>query len=305
MAFLERYTMRAPYRFRLTAAVAHYSSLLGRWHEGRFRRTFRARDGLALVELRDVGTADAPAVEASVLVQVGTVDVDVLREKVRAMLNVNLDLAAFTAFARQDAKLWPVVEPIAGLGLFATESVFEALVLTIIEQQISLTAAQRAERWLIGWGGDSIDYDGERYPVFPSAAKIAGATVDDLTPTKITFRRMQLLIDMAKLEVTNSFDRLRALPLDDAYRELMALRGIGHWTAAWTLARGIGHVVYVGSADVALRAAVNAYYFGQAGRCERETMDAFFAGYGDYAGLASFYTLMRWALDKYPTGTGA
>lgn len=305
MEFRERFALRAPYRFELTAAVAHYSSLLGHWHAGGFRRAFRAGDGLALVELRDTGTADAPAVEAVVLAAVGNVEPAALREKVSAMLNVNLDLAAFTAFARQDAKLWPVVAPIEGLGLFATESVFEALVLTIIEQQISLTAAQRAERWLIGWGGEGVAYDGTWYPVFPSAEKIAAATVEDLTPTKITFRRMQLIIDMARLDMADSFDRLRALPLDDAYRALMALRGIGHWTAAWTLARSMGHVLYVGSADVALRAAVNAYYFGQAGRCERDTTDSFFAGYGEYAGLASFYTLMRWALEKYPAGTGA
>src|SRR5690606_40154913 len=69
---------------------------------------------------------------------------------------------------------------------------------------------------------------------------------DLLTPTKVTFRRMRTVIDVARMEMENSFERLREQPLDDAYRALVSLSGVGHWTAAWTLARGTGHFIYFG-----------------------------------------------------------
>jgi DNA-3-methyladenine glycosylase II len=168
---------------------------------------------------------------------------------------------------------------------------------TIIEQQIALAAAQRGERWLVGWAGDCIEYKGEHFYTFPRRERLAAATVDDLTPLKITFIRMARLIDLA---LTFDPEPLRALPHEAAYRALVALKGVGHWTAAWTLMRGANQPVYVGSADVALRAAVNHYWHGAKGRADTAATDALFARFGAFGGLAAFTTLMRWALDRYP-----
>ena len=300
---LDRYTLLPPYDFGVTAAAAHYYTTLGVWRAGRFRRALRAGDGLALVELADAGTPDAPAVDAFVLARQGDVDLGQLHARVATLLNTQLDLGPFYAQAQADAQMWPVVAPLRGLGLLATETLFEAIAVTLIEQQIALSAAQRAERWLMAWADDGLDYEGERYRVFPTAARLAAVTVDDLLPLKITFRRMSVLIQMAQLEVDHSFERLRTMDTPDAYETLMALSGVGHWTAAWILTRGMGRVLYCGSADVALRAAVNAYFYGLPGRSERETTDAFFAKYGEQAGIAAFYTLMRWAFERYPGGT--
>jgi len=301
---LDRFYLSPPYDFAVTAAAAHYYTTLGVYRAGRFRRVLRAGDGLALVEMTPAGTPDAPAVDAFVLARQGDVDLSSLHARVRDMLNPHLDLGPFYTQARADARLWPVVTPLYGLGLLATETVFEAIAVTIIEQQIALSAAQRAERWLVAWADDGLDYEGERYRAFPSASRLAAATVEDLTPLKITFRRMNVLIQMAQMETERSFERLRGLDTPTAYETLTALRGVGHWTAAWILTRGLGRVLYCGSADVALRAAANAYFFGLPGRSDPATTDSFYAGYGDQAGIAAFYTLMRWAFERYPGGTG-
>ena len=298
------YALRPPYAFSVTAANSHFSSPLGVWRDGRYRRALRCSGGIALVELSGAA-ANPSSVDACVLATRGSVDFDTLTARVNALLNPTLELAPFYAVAQRDPLLWAVVTPLAGLGLFTTETVFEALAMTVIEQQIALSAAQRAERWLIEWGGEGIDFEGRRYSVFPSAERIAAASVEALTPMKITFRRMAVLIRLAQAEASASLERLRALPHEAAYAELMRLNGVGHWTAAWTLARGLGQIIYVGSADVALRAAVNAYFYGLPGRSDAATTDAHFARYGDFAGLAAYYTLMRWATERYPDGTTA
>lgn len=288
-----------PYDFALTARASRYYNTLGVFESGAYWRALRAGDGLALVKLVSHGTPDRPALDVYLVATRGAVDLQTLRVHVRRILNLHLDLSGFYAIARDDARLWRVVEPLSGLHIFQAETLFEALAITVLEQQISLAAAQKGERWLIGWAGEQIVHNGQTHHVFPAAARLAQATVDDLTPLKVTFRRMRVLMEIARLESENSFERLRDCAPDEAYRALVGLGGVGHWTAAWTLARGTGHFIYFGSADVALRAAVNHYFFGERGRLDPAETDALFSRYGQYAGLAAYYVLMKWAMDRY------
>ena len=150
-------------------------------------------------------------------------------------------------------------------------------------------------------GDESIRYEGATYYAFPRPEQIAAATLADLTPLKITFARMQRLIDIAQAITAGDLDLegLRDQPVEQVYAALMALKGVGHWTAAWTITRALGVYGYVGAADVALRAAVNHYYYGVTGRAERELVDQTFAAHGSFDGAAAFYTLMRWAAERY------
>ena len=182
------------------------------------------------------------------------------------------------------------------------DSMFEALVLTVIEQQIALKTAHRAERWLVEWAGNAITHEGETYYAFPTPEQIAAAEIADLIPLKITFRRMRLLIDVARAEVTGqlNIESLRDISPSSAVERLLLLHGVGRWTAAWTLARGLSGHYAVGYNDVALQAAVNQYFYGQAGRATTEVVSNTFERYGEYAGLAAYYTLLRWVFDRYP-----
>ncbi len=287
------------YDFEKTIAASRFYTTLGTWRDGVYWRALRAGHGLALVAMQNRGTPDAPAVETFVAASEGDVDTNALWETVGRMLNLTVDMRPFYALAQTDPALWQLVEPLVGLHILQTETMFEALVITTIEQQIALAAAQRGERWLVDRFGTRITFAGETFHTFPSPVRLAQTTVDELTPLKITFRRMRVLIDVAALALPDSLEWLRDLPAEEAYAALVRLRGVGHWTAAWTLTRGSGRFLYFGSADVALRAAVNRYFYGEPGRAERDVTDATFARYGDHAGLAAFYTIMKWAVDKY------
>ena len=107
------------------------------------------------------------------------------------------------------------VQMLYGLHSLQADLLFEALALTMIEQQIALRMAQTAERWLLAWGGELIGYEGEAYYAFPRPEQIAAATVDDLTPLKITFMRMQRLIDLAR--AAEQLEALRDQPTEIAY----------------------------------------------------------------------------------------
>jgi DNA-3-methyladenine glycosylase II len=296
---------RPPYDFALTARAARYYSVLGRALEWNgsvvYRRALRCGAAIALVELTSVGTIEQPRVLARLLASAGAVDQAALTRQLERLLNLDSDRAPFYA-AAADPALRATIERLYGLSAFQAGSLFEALAITMIEQQIALRMAQQAERWLIEQLGESLSYEGETYAVFPAPERIAALTVDDLRPLKITFQRMARLIALAQSAASGSLDleEIRALPLDEAYAAVRAIPGVGHWTAAWALLRACGHYLYFGSADVALRAAVNAYHFGAEGRAAALAVDELFARYRPHDGIAAYYTLMRWAFDRYP-----
>lgn len=292
-----RFQPTPPYDFARTIEAARHLFVMGRVVDGAYRRVLRVGGALALVEIGSIGTVAEPEIEARLLAARGDVNEAALWAKVRRVANADADINPFYEYARHDSVLAQTVEMLYGLHSLQADSLFEALALTMIEQQIALRMAQNAERWLMAWGGESIDYGGETYYAFPRPERIAAAAVADLTPLKITFGRMQRLIDVAR--AAEVLEVLRDQPTEVAYQALVALKGVGHWTASWTQIRAQGHYAYVGAADVALRSAVNHYFFGERGRAAVSAVDETFKRYGAYSGIAAFYTLMRWAAERY------
>jgi DNA-3-methyladenine glycosylase II len=294
----------SPYNFPLLLDVlsrfAHPTLDIA--HAGAYWRALRSNGGLALVRVTSSGTVDSPALDVHLVAASGDIDPDEVVAGLRHILHTDADRADFVTVARADDNLWRVVEPLIGLPEWRTATIFEALMQTIIEQQIAWTAAQKAQRWLVEWTGECIVHQEKPYYAFPKSSNIAAATVDDLKPLKITFKRMALMIDLAQQVESRVLD-LEAfgdLPPDDAYQHLLSIKGIGHWTAAVTLERAFGHKDWVAHNDVVLQAATNRYFYGGTGRIPPEQVTETFARYGVYAGLAAHYTMLRWVVDQYP-----
>jgi len=258
--------------------------------------------GLALLRVTGSGTVDDPQLNVDIVTSSGGVDDAVVIESIQHVLPTEHDWSPFYSVSQNDLKLWGVVEPLVGLPELRTASVFEALMQTVIEQQISWVTAQKAQRWLVEWVGNKLEYEGYVHYAFPTAEQIAAATVDDLKPLKITFKRMALMIDLASQIASGQLDLegLREVSPDNAYKQLMAIKGIGHWTAAVTLERAFGHTDWVAYNDVVLQAATNRYLLGGSGRIPPELVSETFARYGDHAGLAARYTMFRWVFEQYP-----
>lgn len=291
-----------PYDFAHTMNGARFYAVLGRRHEGAWRRALRVGNAVVLVEIRQYGSDDAPVLEARVLSASGAFERVTLQAKLERLLNLHIDLRPFYEHAQRDPVLWNTVQHVYGLRTITSESVLEALVLSIIEQQITLRMAHAAERWLFAAYGDSIAYAGETFYVFPTPERLAALTIDDLRPLKITGMRIQRILDAAQAVASGTLDLegLRGLEPDERYALLRGLKGVGHWTACWTLLKGLGDFANFGSGDVGLRAAVNSYYFDQPGNAPRGVVDSLLAEYAPYDGIAAFYTLMRWAFERYP-----
>ena len=135
------------------------------------------------------------------------------------------------------------------------------------------------------------------YPL-PTAPQMAAAPIEQLHPTKITFRRMQLLLDIAaRFQTQPDFgDGLTAHQLYDA---LLALRGIGPWTAAVTVGRTTGHFIAIPSGDVALQAAAARYLLARDSKLSAKELHATLSAYGEWGPLVGHLLLYRWVLEMY------
>jgi len=117
-----------------------------------------------------VGTVDKPNLLVKVLPSraISSEDAKTICSSVSSMFNLDLDLAAFYEYVKKDKVLAPFTRRLRGLRSPTTPIVFEALVSSIIEQQISLNVALVLENNLIRAFGDKLKICKRDHYAFPA-----------------------------------------------------------------------------------------------------------------------------------------
>lgn len=284
-----------PYRFDLLLEIVRRNAYPARMIvEGDSLWRFVGGKLLRFRQAGDVIVLTGPALEASDHLRI--------RQLSRQVLGLDRDISDFYAAARRDERLWRKIEPMFGLPLFGTETVFEALVTLIIEQHISWKNALRSQRRLMRILDSGVMTSGHRVYDFPAPQQLAALEAKDLKPLKITNGRINLLLSIARDALGGVLDLegLRRLEPAEAYSRLMSIKGVGHWTAANVLGRAFGKYPYVSHNDVALQSAINHYFYQDAGEKSARQVVERLEEYGEYAGLVGHFILLHWVLDKYP-----
>ena len=130
-----------------------------------------------------------------------------------------------------------------GLRVLLTADVFEALLWSIIGQQVNLAFAMRLRTRLVELtsGHQSASHLVGLRP-HPQAADIAKLDYDDLKPFQFSRRKAEYVIDISRCIASGELDldRLAGSSATRAAQVLLALRGIGPWSANYVMMRGIG-----------------------------------------------------------------
>ncbi len=217
-------------------------------------------------------------------------------------LGLGRDLSAFYAFARREPALWNVVDPLLGMPIFCTETVFEALITLIIEQHITWKNALRYQRTLMRLFDAGAPIGMQRVYRFPSPRRLARATPGELKALKITNRRIDMIRAISRGVVSGALDleSIGGLAPRAAYDRLLTINGVGPWTANNALGRALGVYPDVSHNDVALQAALRRYFHDEEGTKSAALVRDTLGKYGEFAGLAGHFTLLRWVLEQYP-----
>lgn len=209
--------------------------------------------------------------------------------------DLDYDLAAFYEMSRKDPLLSQAIEKEYGLRLMGINELLETLCWAILGQQINLTFAYTLKRRFVETFGESMEYEGKKYMLFPSAETIAGLTPEDMADVKMTRRKSEYIINVARLIRDNQLTKEALLELDslDAIeRELTKIRGIGPWTANYVSMRCLRHPSSFPVADVGL---MNAVKFGL-DMDRKPTQEELLELSKKWSGFESYATFYLWRL---------
>ena len=286
----------APYDLALTCtALARYPRRVNRWDGTTYRRLF-VRDGAFIAAtLRQDGPPDSPtlALTLSAPARVPTAILDRVQESLTQMFGLAEAIAPFYARARADAVIGPLAVALPGLRLFRKADVTEEVVVNILAQQISLPFAYQCKARLVAAYGPRLTVGGVTCSAMPTPELLATLTPERVRPLLISRQKAAALRAYGAAVVTGALD-LAALPTmsdADATAALTAVRGIGPWTAQWTLGRTLarGHVVPVG--DVGVQAMLGAAY-GLGRKMTPEEVRRWADGWGEHALTAAAYLIV-------------
>ncbi|GIP36456.1 DNA-3-methyladenine glycosylase [Paenibacillus sp. J2TS4] len=184
---------------------------------------------------------------------------DAIARYVHEWFDLDTDLAPFYEMAADDALLNKVIRRFYGLRLVGIPDLFEALCWGIIGQQINLTFAYTLKRRFVESFGQHVERNGVKYWSFPSPAAIADLSVDDLTQLQLTAKKSEYLLGVAQLMAEGKLAKKQLLEAEScqaAEQQLIAIRGIGPWTANYVLMRCLRFPSAFPIADVGLHNAI-------------------------------------------------
>jgi DNA-3-methyladenine glycosylase II len=286
-------TTRPPYRLDFTVWVLRRQphNAVDLWDGATYRRALVVDGRPLAVAVRQVSIGTRPRLSVEVSGQtIETETLAHLRDILRAMLGLDVDLSGFYALAARERKLAPLAESFRGVRPPRFPSLFEALVCGVSCQQITLALGIHLLNRLAREYGATAD--GEAH-AFPEPGAIEQAEPAALRALGYSLNKARALRAAARAAAAGGLDPVALALLDDsaAIARLRSLRGVGPWTAEYVLLRGLGRIGIFPSADsgaikglarvLALRRPLSA-----------PRADRLLQRFSPYAGLVYFHLLL-------------
>ncbi|HYW51778.1 MAG TPA: AlkA N-terminal domain-containing protein, partial [Gemmatimonadaceae bacterium] len=182
---------------------------------------------------------------------------------VRRAFDLDADLDAFRALAAHDVLLAPLLAARPYLRLPQLLDPFEGLIRAVLGQQVSVVGASTMTDRLVRAFGTPLPNVGGQAPLFgfPAPALLADAGADSLRTIGLTNAKAATLHTVSHAVATGIIDleALRGAHTDLAEATLVALPGIGPWTAHYVRMRALGDRDAFPAADLGvLKAMANA-----------------------------------------------
>lgn len=257
---------KPPYDFELNCRVFGYEKPMPEvFEEGAWRRAIRLDSGkLIPVALRSLGTIEEPKIEVKSFFQT-------ISEQEREELSGNLDwifsfsqdLTALYAFMDKDPVLRDLKLKFYGLKAGSIgATVFESLIKSIIQQQISIRVAFSITNKMVTRFGENVEAEDTVYYDFPTAKRLAEATLEDIRQCGLSWRKAEYIKGIADQAADAEFnpEGLRSLSNEQVAETLKKFRGVGTWTAEMVLSAGLKRNACIPAGDLGVRRTISRFY---------------------------------------------
>jgi AraC family transcriptional regulator, regulatory protein of adaptative response / DNA-3-methyladenine glycosylase II len=248
-------SLRLPYRapiawdellaFLERRAIAGVEDVSG----GAYRRVLDLAHGLATASM-----APGDGHVACTLVLDDVRDLAHAVATVRRMLDLDADPIAIDEDLAADPVLAPLIAARPGLRVPGAAAAHEIVTRAVLNQQVSVAGAITLAGRIAARYGRPLEHpDGALTHAFPTAEALADAADEDLAMParrRDTLRTAMRLIAFGGLDLSPGADRATAR------RELVALPGIGPWTAEYVAMRALGEPDAFPAGDLGVRRAL-------------------------------------------------
>ncbi len=229
--------------FLATRAIARVEDVS---EPGTYRRVVTTGHGLAVVALVPGAGHVTARLRLPDLSDLGTVVA-----RLRRLLDLDADPVAVDAVLATDPALAPLVLARPGLRVPGAVDGFELAVRAILGQQVSVAGARTLAGRLVEAYGDPLpEPDGSLERAFPSAAALAQAPMEGMGLTGGRVRALRALgveVAAGRLPLDPGADR------EQARQRLLALPGVGPWTAEYIAMRALADPDAWPDTDLVLR----------------------------------------------------
>ncbi|MEZ5963775.1 MAG: Ada metal-binding domain-containing protein [Planctomycetota bacterium] len=201
------------------------------------------------------------------------------------LLNLEADPGDFEARSRR-SPLRGLIRRRTGLRVPRTADAFEALVWTVVGQQVNVPFAVTLRRRVLARCGTEVS--GLRAP--PTPAQLAAVAVSDLRALQFSARKAEYLCELGAACVRGDLDLAPdlATPAPRLYRRIVAQRGFGPWSASYALMRGFGFLDCAPVDDVGLQTALHRL-FALPERPDASATAALLAPFAPWRSLATYH----------------
>ena len=288
---------RAPFDFAATARFLRFTEreAVDTFRDGSYRRAIHLGQRIHLLRVESRGTLSRPLLSITLEHEskATVAETKIAETLVRLIFSADHNLKKFRAQVAGDSLMGKLEAAHRGLHIARWPSVFEALVISILSQQISTIVAMTLKQRLVEKFGERLKVDGETFFAFPRAEALARATQDELRALGLSGSKAVSIIEMAGRASSGELneDELEREDNESLIARLTSLRGIGRWTAEWALMLHFGRTNVFPAGDLALRGFVSKYYNDGRPMSEREIRVLAERRWGDWASYAAVYFL--------------
>ncbi|HET6896289.1 MAG TPA: hypothetical protein VFH72_12970 [Candidatus Baltobacteraceae bacterium] len=239
-SFEAEVSVRPPYRLDLTVdalrrLAANVVDVLG--DDGVYRRAVRDARGANLIEVRQHS-------KQALHVRIAGASAQRWVPAVERMLGTGVRLDEWYRRVRPYAWLDFLARELRGLRPPRYPTLWEALAHSIVFQQISLHAAASIMRRFIEAAGEPLVHGGTTYYPFVTPEQLLECGDDRLRAAGLSANKIAHLRSAAQAMSTGAVveAQIDRLPSAQASERLCTIRGIGPWSAAVVLLRGLGRL---------------------------------------------------------------
>ena len=182
-----------------------------------------------------------PGATLKVLVESANIGREQIQNRVRWILGLNVGISDALAAMQDDPIISDIAPSVAGIRPYVANSLFESLVKSIIQQQVSYRAANVLTKRLVLELTCAHEMDGHKLYPFPTSSQLLNSGEEGLRALGLGYKARYIL-EIASLDASGEVDLEGLLGCSqvEIMDTLTSIRGVGEWTVQMLMIAGLG-----------------------------------------------------------------